>query len=450
MERIQLPERFKERFTQQFGSHELSELQSALNQPLSPSIRLHQGKNFSPKLREIPWCSLGRYLDREVTFGADPLWHAGAYYVQEPGSMMVAQFIEQLGLSPRCAIDLCAAPGGKSSLLRSYLPDDCTIVANEIDSSRSRILLENLTRWGLEETIVTSATPQQLRASGISADLILVDAPCSGEGMFRKEPSAISEWSESNVALCVSRQEDILNDAWAMLEEGGVLIYSTCTYNREENEGQLQYLQHAYSTELLKLEIDSSWGVWEREEGVYRFMPHRTESEGLTIFAVRKKEGMIPTTSSNFRAQKTKAPDELRAIFSPENLYQHEELWYALSCKGQVVLSLLQKVKILAAGVRLGVEKGKSFVPHQAWANSHRLSSRIPYSTYELNGALALQYLKREVLNIESEKGFQMLTYNTVPLGFAKQVGNRANNLYPKEMMIRNSRLTPNDTPTWN
>ncbi|MBR8783867.1 Ribosomal RNA small subunit methyltransferase F [Porphyromonas levii] len=447
---LQLPERFRERFAQQFGVDELTLLEEALGKPLSPSIRTHSDKGFTPKLRAVPWCALGGYVDSEVTFGADPLWHAGAYYVQEPGSMMVAQYIEQLRLAPQRAIDLCAAPGGKTSLLRNYIPNDCILVANEIESARSRILLENLTRWGLDETIVTSATPRQLKESGITADLILVDAPCSGEGMFRKEPSAVSEWSESNVALCVSRQEEILDEAWAMLEEGGVLIYSTCTYNREENEGQLEYLQSKYSAELLKLEVCPSWGVWEREEGVYHFMPHRTESEGLTIFAVRKIESTVPMSEDFKVSSSTKVPTELAHVFDPENLYQHNGLWYALSREGQALLSLLKRTKILAGGVPLGEEKGKGLVPHQAWANSHNLSALIPYSHYELSKEVALQYLKREVLNIESDRGIQLVTYEGIPLGFAKQVGNRANNLYPKEMMIRNSRLTPEDIPHWN
>lgn len=445
----QLPERFRERFAKEFSDDQLSLLEQALGTPLSSSIRLHPDKGFSPTLRSVPWCTLGGYVDSKITFGADPLWHAGAYYVQEPGSMVVAQFIGQLGLAPRQAIDLCAAPGGKSSLLRSHLPSDCVIVANEIESSRSKILLENLTRWGIEETIVTSASPQQLRQSGIRADLILVDAPCSGEGMFRKEPSAVSEWSESNVSLCVSRQEEILDEAWAMLDEGGVLIYSTCTYNREENEGQLEYLRSKYFADLLKLKIDPSWGVWEREEGVYRFMPHRTESEGLTIFAVRKQESDIHS-SSDFRATKVKAPSELANIFDTGRLYQHGDLWYTLSQEGQGLLAQLRGVKILSAGVPLGEEKGKLFVPHQAWANSHRLRDLIPYPNYELSGEEALQYLKREALNIECERGLQLITYKSVPLGFAKQVGSRANNLYPKEMMIRNSKLTADDIPSWN
>lgn len=444
----QLPERFRERFALQFGTDQLTSLEKALSEPLPSSIRIHPAKGFTPALRQVPWCTQGGYVEDKVTFGADPLWHAGAYYVQEPGSMMVSQYITQLGLTPKRAIDLCAAPGGKSSLLRSYLPSDCVLISNEIESSRARILLENLTRWGLDETIITSASPSQMRATRVSADLILVDAPCSGEGMFRKEPSAISEWSEANVALCVTRQEEIIDEAWAMLKEGGTLIYSTCTYNREENEGQLEYLLTHYDAELVKLTVDASWGVWEREDGVYRFMPHRTESEGLTIFAVRKLSGSLPLPKSS-KPQKMKVPQELSDILSADELYQHGDTWFALSPEGKATLALLGGVKILSGGVALGEEKGKSFIPQQAWANSSTLSHCSPYPTYELANEEAIAYLKKEALSIESGKGIILMTYQGIPLGFAKHVGNRANNLYPKEMMIRNTRLSSSDIPVW-
>lgn len=445
---LQLPKKFEERFAFQFGDDELSRLNEGLSNPLSPAIRRHHSKGFSPSLRSIPWCSLGSFVDREVIFGADPFWHAGAYYVQEPGSMIIAQFIEQLGLAPHRAIDLCAAPGGKSSLLRSYLPSDCIVIANEINSSRARILLENLTRWGLEETIVTSASPLQLKSSGITADFILVDAPCSGEGMFRKEPSAISEWSEDNVSLCVSRQVEILDEAWAMLEEGGVLLYSTCTYNREENEGQLKYLLNKYSAKLLRIELNPEWGIWEHEEGVYRFMPHRVESEGFTIFGVRKLDSTM-SCSCEIRVPQSKVPSEISNIFEENSLYQHGSQWFSLSQKGQEILGLLKGIKILCAGVPIGEVKGKGWIPNQAWANSYCMMPRIPYPTYELDKEEVLRFLKREALSIEGEKGYHLVTFEGVALGFVKQVGGRANNLYPKEMMIRNGKLSINDIPKW-
>ncbi|CQB85955.1 NOL1/NOP2/sun family protein [Chlamydia trachomatis] len=445
---LTLPESFERRLAEQFGVVVLSQLRQALASPLASSIRLHPTKSFRNSLRAVPWCSLGRYVGQPTLFGADPLWHAGAYYVQEASSMILAQFIQQLQLTPSRAIDLCAAPGGKSTLLRSYFPEDTLLISNEIETKRAQALLENITRFGLEETIVTSSAPQKLRATGLTADLILVDAPCSGEGMFRKEPAAIENWSESNVALCVRRQREILDEAWMMLEEGGCLIYSTCTYNRDENEEQLHYLQSKYALEVMQIDLTDEWGIWEREEGVYSLMPHRVEGEGLTIFAVRKRSGA--RSSRIGKAQKVSTiPPFLSALFKPDNLYEHHDTWYCLSKAGQEALSLLKGVQVLAGGVALGTLKGKDFLPAHTWASSAPLATKSPFPRYEATREEALQFLRREALNIQSEKGINLLTYQDIPLGFIKQVGNRANNLYPRDLALRNSTLTINDFPNW-
>lgn len=448
-----LPEAFCTAFAKQFGDEELSQLRLALSSYLAPSIRLHPLKPFPHQLeRAVPWCDLGRYVEPtsgEVTFGADPLWHSGAYYVQEASSMVLAQFIHQLPTPPRLAIDLCAAPGGKSTLLRSYLPEETLLISNEIDSKRSQILLENLTRYGLDETIVTSASPQQLSQTGLQADLILVDAPCSGEGMFRKEPAALEGWSEANVALCAARQNEILDHAWAMLKEGGYLIYSTCTYNQEENEAQLNYLKSHYQLQQIKLSLRADWQIWERSEGVYSLMPHRVEGEGLTIFAVQKC-GLSDRPQRFAPPQRPQqVPTFLQDIFDREALYQHGNLWHYLSPEGQAVLSQLKGVKILTAGVPVGEQKGKDFLPAHPWSCSATLSAKAPYERVELSPEVALRFLKREALTLESPKGINLLTYKGIPLGFAKQIGSRVNNLYPRELMIRNSHLTTNDIPDW-
>lgn len=442
---------FCKRFAESFGAGELALLEAALRRPLCPSIRLHPHKSLpiATQGKEIPWCSLGRYLEgtrEEVVFGADPLWHGGAYYVQEPASMFVAQYIEQLALQPRRVLDLCAAPGGKASLLRSYLPTESLLVANEIEPSRARILLENLTRMGLEETINTSATPQKLNATGITFDLILVDVPCSGEGMFRKEPRAIEEWSEANVALCVDRQRDILDAAWEMLSEEGVMLYSTCTYNRKENEEQLSYLSDRYQLELIELEIDPSWGVQEYEQGVYRFMPHHTESEGLTIFGVRKKEQSRRETTIRI-PQGSQAPNMLSQLFDRNELYEYGGTWHHLSREGQAVLSQLKGVRILSAGVGLVMPKGKDLVPLHSWVSSSVCSPALPYDRRELSLEDALRFLKREPIAVEGERGYYVVEYLGLPLGLVKHIGNRSNNLYPRELAIKNRALSIDDVP---
>ncbi len=456
IERASLPEPFRARFEEQFGVEELKQLEEAIMNPPTVAIRRHPEKAFQPMLREVPWCSLGGYTEGNNVFGADPYWHAGAYYVQEPASMIIAQYITQFGLSPKRVLDLCAAPGGKSTLLRSYIPKDALLIANEIDATRANILLENLTRFGLDDIIVTSAPPSQLAENGIKAEVILVDAPCSGEGMFRKDPKAIGEWSPSNVANCVARQRDILDDAWSMLEEGGILLYSTCTFNREENEEQLAYLKSKYGIDLLHLALDPSWGVVEYEEGVYHFMPHHTDSEGLTIFGVRKS-ALSSHDKTSFRVKRNrksetivpKVPHSLLSQFAIEDLYCHNGEWHHLSSTGQSILQQLSGIKILAGGVTLGKEKGKSFIPNVAWAYSSRLSAFCPFAHYDIDDEVALKFLKRESLQIRGSKGMTLLMYKGLPLGFVNQVNDRANNLFPKGMMIRNRQIEVRDIPHW-
>lgn len=449
---IILPSAFRSNYAETFGEDELAALEIALNQSLSGSLRINPLKLSAPNLRSIPWCPEGYYTDKEVTFGADPLWYAGAYYAQEPASMMVAQYFLQYNLKPQCALDLCAAPGGKSTLLRSYLPKECTLIANEPDSGRARILNENLTRWGCDETMVISGLPEFIEESGLKFDFILVDAPCSGEGMFRKEPQAITEWSEENVKLCSTRQRDILDEAWEMLQEEGVLIYSTCTYNESENEQMLDYLSQKGSIEILPLVLQPEWGVQSRHEGVYRFSPQHTESEGLTIFAIRKKDTTLSKKlNPKKRGIEKNIPSFLQEIFPDQldHLYSHDERWYYLSPFGQQQLDHLKRVKILSGGVQLGEQKGKDFIPHTAWILSPHLSEKLPYPKHELNSEQALAYLKREAITMEGEKGIYIVTYLGVPLGAVKHLGNRTNNLYPKELVIQNKNLKATDIPSW-
>lgn len=448
---IALPAAFRTYYSEVFGENELEELENALRRPLSGSIRINPIKLPNLQLRAIPWCPRGYYTDQDITYGADPLWYAGAYYAQEPASMIVAQYFIQHHLKPQRALDLCAAPGGKSTLLRSYLPKECTLISNEPDSSRARILNENITRWGCDETIVISGFPNQINASGLGFDLILVDAPCSGEGMFRKEPQAISEWSENNVKQCRMRQEDILLEAWEMLGEEGVLIYSTCTYNESENEEILDHLGSLGSFEVLPLNFPTEWGIKSRKEGVYRFSPQHTESEGLTIFGIKKKSQGAKRKSNAKKSIDKNIPPLLQEIFTDQlqYLYCHENCWYYLSPLGQQQLAQLKRVKILSGGVALGEQKGKDFIPNIAWILSPYLSHKLPFPTFELNDEDVLRYLKKDSIIIDGARGINIVTYKGVPLGAVKHLESRTNNLYPKELAIQNKSLKDTDIPTW-
>lgn len=452
----QLPEDFRKSFSADFGEATYRALERELREEPSPvSIRLNGAKVPSvPGEGQIPWCREGRRLEEHPTFGADPLWHAGAYYVQEPASMVVGRYLDLLEVPPAVAIDLCAAPGGKSTLLRSRLPEESLLISNEPDRKRAKVLEENILRWGGDNTIVTSAYPEALREAGIRADLILVDAPCSGEGMFRKEEAAIPCWSLDHVDECARMQEEILRSAWEMLHVGGTLIYSTCTYNRRENEAQFTFLRDNYGAEVIRLPELTDYGVEEsvEEPGVYRFFPHKTDSEGLACFAVRKGGDYYTRCEAACRKRRRpRIPEEVKAL-EMKGLFRsdEEEAWYCLSAEWWLTLDLLEAargVKVLSAGVRLGQTKGQDFVPDEAWALSRQLSPLIPYPRREVTGEEAFDLIRRQTISSCGEAGYYLATYEGVPLTFVKDLGNRVNNLYPKSLAMHDGRLTLSDMP---
>lgn len=458
-----LPEAFEKEFRATFGSELFSRVTRALTtgEPIT-SIRANRLKvQFSPDASPlVPWSGgQGLYLPSErPIFGADPFWHMGSYYVQEAGSMFLSRYLE--GLQPGIILDLCAAPGGKSTLLRDFFSpldrdNPPLLIANEPMGDRAKILRENLIRWGSNEVIVTRALPADLASSGIIADLIVVDAPCSGEGMFRKDPGAIDEWSEANVALCVERQREILSSAWEMLSDGGVLIYSTCTLNSRENEDQLSWLIKRYRD----LELITLSGEYDHltllREGVYRFMPGVTASEGLTIFGVRKTGATCSDIRSPRKRRERKgklAIPSFLDVLPPAFITEQSGIASYLSPSGQETLATLKgawRVQILSAGVPLGETRGKDFLPHQAWAMSRFLSERIPLPRIEVTEEEAFVLLRRATPErlLSYDRGLYLLTLDGLPLMIIKHLGNRINSLFPKEWAIHNGNLTPGDIP---
>jgi len=336
----------------------------------------------NPDLEPVPWCPNAFYLKERPAFTFDPLLHAGAYYVQEASSMFVAEVLRQFMPSenPLVALDLCAAPGGKSTLLQSLLLDSSLLISNEPIAKRSQILAENMQKWmtGLPEeapqSLVTQNFPMEFGALANSVDVLLTDVPCSGEGMFRKDEGAIREWSLENVALCKQRQQGILQDIWHTLKSGGLLIYSTCTFNRFEDEDNVRY----FCDEM------GGFCLFERH-----FLPGRDRGEGFYL-AVIKKEGNDAFPAEN-DIQKTaeKVRRTLKVLFDSANTPQPE-------------------------GPRI-----------------------------ELSYKEALQYLRREALRIEAPKGPVTLCYRSLILGSGKGVGNRINNLYPENWRIRTTYTSP-------
>ena len=386
----------------------------------------------------VLWASNAYYLNERPSFTFDPLFHAGCYYVQEASSMFVEQAVKQCNFTePVTALDLCAAPGGKSTHLCSLLPKGSLLVANEIHRGRAQILAENLTKWGKPEVIVTSNTPQQIGESGLQFDLILVDAPCSGEGMFRKDDTAITEWSLENVEMCADRQKEILQSVWQALKPGGYIIYSTCTYNKKEDEENVKFIEEQLGATVISIPTESSWGI----APGYHFYPHKTKGEGFFLALLKKDdnetviEGRLPKQiTSNIPAECKEwiqNSEDFLFLTANDAIYARPK---HVALQMQMVADRLY---CLIKGICITTIKGKNTIPaHQLAMNS--ILNKEAFHSVELNKEDALRYLRCEALNIPNEpKGYVLFRYQGVPLGFGKNIGNRANNLYPQEWRIR-------------
>ena len=425
------------------------------------SIRLNRSKcAATPEYEPGPWASDGYYLSERPSFTFDPLFHAGCYYVQEASSMFVEQAVKQHLGQANVALDLCAAPGGKSTLLRSLLPDNCILVSNEVMRQRAQVLAENITKWGHPRCIVTSNYPADFTPIGPLFDLILVDAPCSGEGLFRKDEMAVAEWSPENVEACWKRQRDILTDIWPTLRPGGLLIYSTCTFNTQEDEENVRWMMEELGTELLPINTDTSWGITPSlitdVPHAYRFLPGRTRGEGFFLAIVRKPgeaTTSLPEERSHKKPKKSKdkqanlpVPTECKQWLTESNAYAYTTIGsevVAIPSDMAALHSLLSEhLHLLKAGISLAEIKGRDALPSHALAMSTALNPKA-FARCELSYSEALRYLHREAITLplDTPRGFVIVTYRNQPLGFVKNLGNRANNLYPNEWRIRSGHL---------
>lgn len=415
------------------------------------SIRLNPDKpTVNPSQDTVRWSSMGYYLPERPIFTLDPFFHAGAYYVQEAASMFVEQIVCQhlntdKGLN---VLDLCAAPGGKSTHLLSLLPENSILVTNEIIRSRANILDENICKWGYPNVVVTNNAPKDFARLKGFFDVILVDAPCSGEGMFRKDPDSVNEWSENNVALCSERQRKILADVWPSLKDGGLLLYSTCTYNRTENEQNAAWLSKELSASSQRILVEKDWGIVEVEEdGVYgyHFYPHRTKSEGFFLAALKKDEQATGNAKKPAVQQVKKLSKDFGYI---QQLLSNQDSWDFSMFENRVKALpigklngfrlLEQNLHIVHSGIELGEIKGKDFIPSPSLALSTHLSHNF-YPVLDADLDIALNFLRRNTVSVNhSQKGYLLVCYKNHSLGWLKNLGNRTNNLYPNEWRIRN------------
>ncbi len=442
-DRTAVPKDVVHRLQQQRGQ-EVSGLLSALKDEPAVSIRVNEAKWNSPILEPVPWCATGHYLAARPSFTFDPLFHAGAYYVQEASSMLLEQAIKATGMHERpiLALDLCAAPGGKSTHLRSSLHHDSLLVSNEVDRKRLSTLVENLWKWGAPNCVVTGSPPSHFSALPGTFDLIVVDAPCSGEGMFRKDPFALQQWSPDLVTQCTLLQRDILDHAWSSLRPRGYLIYSTCTWETSENEGQLQrFIEQG--ADAITIPIDPSWGVLPVEHnGVkgLRCYPHNVRGEGFFLAALRKANDVGASFAARSFGHTSMKDNEAL------NWLQDDRVWTALEHKGDLfavdrehasMVALLTSVLSVASpGVPLAEFKGGIAQPHHALALSTALD-RTHFSDVALDRGQALDHLRGAALKATNAQGTALGTFEDLGLGWLRGAGNRWNNRWPSAWRIR-------------
>ena len=401
----QLPAVFTEKTRQLMGDERFERYLKSFEEPVPVSIRLNPQKTEGLQVidgEQAPWCRNGYYLKQRPNFTFDPLFHAGCYYVQEAASMFLDEVLRQCisltsHLSPLTSLDLCAAPGGKSTLLRAALPEDCVLYSNEPIRNRASILLENVTKWGYDNHYVTNAYPKDYRKSKMKFDIILCDVPCSGEGMFRKDETTIREWSPQQVEKCWQLQRDIVSDAWRCLNDGGLLIYSTCTFNTKENEENIRWMLSEFDdAQIVPIETKPEWNITGSllngfDEPVYRFIPGISRGEGLFMCVLSKGERLT------VRSRRTASP-------KPSDR------------KSEAV----------------GLKPLISDFIHQA--------SGIDV---ELTYTQSMAYLRHEALVLpeDTPRGLVNVCFMGHPLGLVKNIGTRANNLYPKEWKIKTTHI---------
>ena len=450
-----IKESFRKYLEEAIGSDDALVAFSAFDSPASVAVRRNPFKDgICPEGRQVPWCSHGCILPERPQFTLDPHFHAGAYYVQDSSSMFVGHAFRHIlkdlhvpSGRPFRVLDLCAAPGGKTTdlaaSLREAFGDAFILVANEVMKTRAGVLADNVALWGDPNVVVTSDDPSAFAALPGFFDVIVADVPCSGEGMFRKDEEAQKQWSEDNVALCEARQRRIIADVWPSLARDGVLIYSTCTFNRYENDGNVRWTADELGAEPLFRDdvLVPGNGVIKTELG-YSLVPGHVEGEGQYCSALRKKSDV------EWREIKARGMRPSKASAVPKGLKVPVDRDVTVRMKGETVtavpavisadLAVLEpQLHVIAAGCAVGVMKAGTLVPDADLALSIMLD-KDAYPSAEVDQKTALAYLHRDAIMLpDSPKGFVLVKYEGLPLGFVKNLGNRCNNLHPQSRRIR-------------
>lgn len=434
-----------------FGDHEIKDLKTALDGQSITSLRVNPAKwDQSVGLEKVPWADHGYYLKARPNFTCDPLFHAGAYYVQEPSSMVIGYILKELLQKlPEEAVvlDLCAAPGGKSTDLAAGLRPGDVLLSNEVIHSRARILKENVNKWGATSHWVSSNDPEDFGHLPGLFDLMLIDAPCSGEGLFRKDPEAMKEWSPEAVAHCQKRQQRILEDAWDSLATDGFLIYATCTYNRSENEEVLQWLIENHEVVPITVTVESfGFKVFEQDGfPLYKAFPHQVKGEGFSFFVIQKKDPVDPIVPKHKRKKDQRrrmSVDDYLLDPEDEGLVVDEVLYYTSNLPLRDLVS--DRLNLVRSGMRIGAFKKNKLIPDHELAMFQGYKDQYP--VIDLNYEQAISFLKKEPFDLPtSERGFNMLQYRHVNLGFVNHLGNRFNSLLPSGYRIHSQKCDSGD-----
>lgn len=410
---MNLPEEFTAYTHSLMGDERYQRLVEGLAAEPPVSIRLNPFKADSDTVEipladePVPWCKGGFYLKQRPEFTFDPLFHAGLYYVQEASSMFLHHVLRQTVDRPVVMLDLCAAPGGKSTVARAALPEGSVLFSNEPMRQRAQILNENILKFGHPDVVVTNNYAHDYRRTGLLFDVVLADVPCSGEGMFRKDEGAIAEWSPQNVDRCRRLQREIVADIWPQLRPGGILIYSTCTFNAHENEENAAWIARELGAEFIKIDTPEEWNITGPLVGknpVCRFLPGYSRGEGL-FMAVLRKAGDSPLEGGKNKQG-------------------------------------LKMLNILSHGIKPDETKGKNLIPDISKALSIQ-ADKEAYPHVEVSWEQAISYLRHEAVSLPADtpRGVVLLTYQGQPIGFEKNIGNRANNLYPQEWRIKSTHV---------
>lgn len=421
---------------------ELAPLAQSLLEPPSVSVRVNPTKGQTPRGERVPWCADGCYLDERPRFTFDPAMHQGLYYVQDASSMAIAAVVRELASGqPQIYLDACAAPGGKTTAAISALPEGSFVLANEYDFRRAEILAENVAKWGSPDCAVSRGDTRRLAKLKEMFDIVAVDAPCSGEGMMRKDQQAVEQWSPALVSQCAATQREILANVWQTLRPGGHLIYSTCTFNLHENEENLAWLVSELGAESVPVAALEPYAEICHGIGTaipcYRFLPGRVRGEGLFLAVVKKRGAAAGLSKASPKSKPTPPRPEAKWLQGGDwrlNL-KGDDLYAVRAFHAQLLVEMEKALDLISPGLRLATIKGRDSIPSQELALSTALAPDA-FPRCEVDRPTAIAYLQRQAITIDAPKGYVLLTHTGHPLGFVKNLGSRANNLYPKPWRI--------------